>query len=257
MGKSFLICSGKGGTGKTCTAINLGAALSGFKKETMIIDADLPTPNIAMHLKIPDNVKTFNDLMNGTASITEATHFIGAKLKVLPAAFSVESLGNFEPNIFKKTIKRAEKENDITLIDCAPGLGIEVINSLKACENAIFVLNPEIPSLADASKAIQIAQDMNVKIEGIIVNRVGGFRKELTLEEIGSVLKKIKVLGVIPEDNLVSSSIAVGKPAVQIYPYSSASIAFKKVAAKLIGKEFEERISFIDRFKAFTQKYRE
>lgn len=256
MGKSFLVCSGKGGTGKTCTTINLGVALSDFGKETVIIDADFPTPNIALHLKIPEGVKTFNDVMRGTASLTEATHFLGAKLKVLPAAFSVENLSAFNPKKFKKTIKIVEKESDITIIDCAPGLGIEVINSLRACNNAIVVLNPELPSLADASKTIQIAQDLNVKIEGIIINKVGRFRKELTQKEISSVLENIRVLGTIPDDPLVSASIAMGKPIVSKYPYSDAAIAFKKIAAELIGKKYDERINFVDKFKAFIERYR-
>ena len=256
MGKSFLVCSGKGGTGKTCTAINLGAALSGFGKETMIVDADLPTPNIAMHLRIPEGVKTFNDVMKGTASLSEATHIVGAKLKVLPAAFSIESLGAFEPKQFRKILKTVEKENDITLIDCAPGLGVEVINSLRACDNAIVVLNPELPSLGDASKAIQIAQDLDVKIEGIIVNRTGRFRKELTLNEISSVLPNIRVLGTIPDDSLVPASIAVGRSVVWEYPFSEAANAFKKAAATLIGKKFEERVGFVDRFRSFIERYR-
>ena len=256
MGKSFLICSGKGGTGKTSTAVNLGAALSSFGKETMIVDADLPPPNLAMHLKIPEEVKTFNDLMRGTVSLSEASHFVGSKLKVLPATFSVESLGAFEPTQFRNILKTLEKENDITLIDCAPGLGVEVINSLRACDNAIIVLNPELPSLGDASKTIQIAQDLGVKIEGVIVNRTGRFRRELTLKEISGVLQDIRVLGTIPDDSLVPASTAVGHPVVWKYPFSEAANAFKKVAATLIGEKFEERIGFVDRFRSFIERYR-
>ncbi len=256
MTKSFLICSGKGGTGKTCTTINLGVALGSFGKDVTIIDANLPTPNIALHLKIPLEAKTLNDVVRGETVIDKATYLLKPHVKVIPAAFGVESLQGFEPKKFKQLIKKIEADSDLTLIDCAPGLGVEVINALRASENAIIVLNPEVPSLADASKAIQIAQDLGVEITGIIINRSGRFKHELTDTEIASVMENIKILGKVPEDSLVASSVSFGQPVVTLYPFSPAAHAFKKIAATLIGKKYEEKESIIDRFKAFLAKHK-
>lgn len=256
MGKSFLVCSGKGGTGKTTTAINLGAALGMLGKDVMIVDANLPTPNVALHLKIPPEMKTLNDMVKGKAGIDKATHLLKMRVKVIPAAFSVESLQGFNPKKFKKLIKRIEKNNEFTLIDCAPGLGIEVINALKASDNTIIVLNPELPSLADACKAIQIAKDLGVEIVGVIVNRTGRFKQELSDEEIASVMGKAKILGRVPEDPLVASSISFGQPVVTLYPFSPAAHAFKQIAAALTGKKIEEKLSFIDRVKTFLARHR-
>jgi septum site-determining protein MinD len=47
MGKVYAIVSGKGGTGKTTTTINLGAALTKFKSDVIIVDANLTTPNLS------------------------------------------------------------------------------------------------------------------------------------------------------------------------------------------------------------------
>lgn len=256
MGKSLLICSGKGGVGKTCTAINLGVALGMFGKDVTIVDANLPTPNVALHLKIPVEVKTLNDVIRGQVGIDKATYLLKLRVRVIPAAFSVESLQGFEPKKFKKLIKKIEANNDLTLIDCAPGLGIEVINALRASENAIIVLNPELPSLADASKVIQIAQDLGVKIEGVVINRSGRFKHELTDEEIASVMGNIKVLGKVPEDSLVASSVSFGQPVVTLYPFSPAAHAFKQIAAALIGKRFEEKLTIFDRIKALLARYK-
>ncbi len=256
MGKSFLVCSGKGGVGKTCTTINLGVALGLFGKDVIIIDANLPTPNVALHLKIPPEAKTLNDVVRGEIGIDKAAYLLKAHVRVIPAAFGVESLQGFEPKKFKKLIKKIEADNDLTLIDCAPGLGIEVINALRASENAIIVVNPELPSLADASKAIQIAQDLGVEITGVIINRSGRFKHELTDEEIASVMGNIKILGKVPEDSLVASSVSFGQPVVTLYPFSPAAHAFKQIAAALIGKKHEEKLSIIDRFNAFLAKRR-
>lgn len=256
VGKSLLVCSGKGGSGKTTTAINLGVALGMYGKDVTIVDADLPTPNIALHLKIPPETKTLNDVITGKAGIEKATYLLKPHVRVIPAAFGIESLQGFNPKKFKKLIKDIEEKNDLTLIDCAPGLGVEVINSLRASNQTIVVTNPEVPALADASKAIQIAQDLGVKITGVIVNRSGRFKQELSNKEISSVMGDIRVLGRVPEDSLVASSISFGQPVVSLYPFSSASYAFKQIAAELIGKKFEEKPSIIDRFKAFLERHR-
>lgn len=256
MGKSFLICSGKGGVGKTTTTINLGIALGLFGKDITIVDANLPTPNIALHLKIPSEVKTLNDVIRGDVGIDKATYLLKSRVRVIPAAFGVESLQGFEPKKFKRLIKKIETNNDLTLIDCAPGLGIEVINALKASNNVIIVVNPEIPSLADACKTIQIAHDLGVEIVGVIVNRGGRFRQELSDREISSVIGGAKIMGWVPEDPLVASSISFGQPVVTYYPFSPAAYAFKQIAGALIGKRIEEKPSFIDRVKTFLAKHR-
>lgn len=54
MSKIIVITSGKGGVGKTTTAINLGAALNYFGEDVLIIDGNLSTPNIGIHLNSPE-----------------------------------------------------------------------------------------------------------------------------------------------------------------------------------------------------------
>ena len=53
MKKILVITSGKGGVGKTTTAINLGAAINYFGKDVVVIDANLTTPNVGIHLNSP------------------------------------------------------------------------------------------------------------------------------------------------------------------------------------------------------------
>ena len=53
MSKIIAIVSGKGGVGKTTSAINLGVALNKFGKNVVVVDANLTTPNIGLHLGAP------------------------------------------------------------------------------------------------------------------------------------------------------------------------------------------------------------
>ena len=48
MAKVIVITSGKGGVGKTTSAINIGAAMNHFGGDVLIVDANLSTPNIGI-----------------------------------------------------------------------------------------------------------------------------------------------------------------------------------------------------------------
>ena len=50
MAKVYVITSGKGGVGKTTSAVNLGAAMNLLGEDIIIVDANLTTPNIGLHL---------------------------------------------------------------------------------------------------------------------------------------------------------------------------------------------------------------
>jgi hypothetical protein len=70
------------------------------------------------------------------------------------------------------------------------------------------------------------------------VNRVRNERYELTKKEIESACN-INVITYIPEDARIPEAIAKGTPVVDIHPYSSASIAFNRLSAALIGQTYE------------------
>jgi len=74
MARVIAIISGKGGVGKTTTAVNLGAALNKFDKEVIVVDANLSTPNIGIHLGAPMVPVTLNHILRGKANIEDAIY---------------------------------------------------------------------------------------------------------------------------------------------------------------------------------------
>ena len=72
MGKSIVIASGKGGTGKTMVSANLGATLSRLGHQVIVIDMDTGLRNLDLYLGLENNVVyDVNDVMNGVCRIKQ------------------------------------------------------------------------------------------------------------------------------------------------------------------------------------------
>jgi len=76
MTKIITLVSGKGGCGKTTTSINLGIALTYFNKDVTVVDADLTTPNIGIHLGVPLVPINLHHVLQNKHSIDEAIYCI-------------------------------------------------------------------------------------------------------------------------------------------------------------------------------------
>ena len=65
------ILSGKGGVAKTTTTVNLGAAFNHFGRDVTIVDGNLSTPNLGLHLGIPVVPISLHDVLRGNNDILE------------------------------------------------------------------------------------------------------------------------------------------------------------------------------------------
>ena len=92
MGKSYVIVSGKGGVGKTTTAVNLGAALNKIDEDVVIVDTNLTTPNVGLHFGAPIVPVHLNHVMQGRAGIEEAIYEHESGTKIVPASLSLKDM---------------------------------------------------------------------------------------------------------------------------------------------------------------------
>ena len=74
MGKIYVITSGKGGVGKTTTAVNLGAALNKFEEDVIIIDTNISTPNLGLSFGAPIVPVSLTHVLQGKADVEESVY---------------------------------------------------------------------------------------------------------------------------------------------------------------------------------------
>ncbi|MEX0920711.1 MAG: cell division ATPase MinD [Candidatus Pacearchaeota archaeon] len=238
MAKVIVITSGKGGVGKTTTAINLATAMKHFGEDVLVIDGNLTTPNVGIHLNAPEVPINLNHVLRGKAEPFEAVYEHESGIKIMPSSLSIKELRKTKPKDLRNVIKELRKISDHIIIDCAAGLGDEATSMMEHADELIIVTNPEMPAITDALKAIKLAEQLKKPVKGIIVTRVKKDKIELSPEVVKEMLEK-EVLGMIPEDISIRESIRIKNSVVHTNPKSDASRAYKEVAAKLLGVHYD------------------
>ena len=238
MSKIIVITSGKGGVGTTTTAINLGAALNYFGKDVLIIDGNLSTPNIGIHLNSPEVPISLNHVLLNKAEPYEAVYEHESGLKIMPSSLSINEFRKIKPERINDFKKEFRKISEYIIVDSSAGLGSEALSTIELADELIIVTNPEIPAITDALKTIKIAEQMNKPVMGVIMTRVKKDKIEMSPETAKDMLES-PILGMIPEDEYVKRALNKKDAIVHAYPKSKSARAYKEIAAKMLNISYD------------------
>ncbi len=237
--KVYTIASGKGGTGKTTTTVNLGTALALIGKKTVIIDADISMANLCLLLGLEKSHVTLHEVLSGKADVQEAVYEGPGGVYVIPCGISLQGFQNSNPEKLQEVMSTLVEDMDFMLIDAPAGISKDGVIPLAIADKVILVVNPELSSMADAMKTKVLTEMLGGEIGGAILNRAGMERTEINKEKVADLLN-VEVIEIVPEDVNVRRSAAFKTPIVIKTPNSPAAIAFKRLAAHVSGIDFIE-----------------
>ena len=236
MGKTIGIVSLKGGVGKTTTVVSLGAALAEIGKKVLLIDGNLYSPTLGLHLNIIDPEKTLHDVFKRKAHARDAiVEYRG--MDVMPS--SIFSKTKLNPLKLKDNIQILRKDYDILLIDSSPNLNEETLGVILASDEIYVVTTADHATLAMTLKAVKLAKQRGTNIKGIIINKYHNKDFEISIGSIKETLE-IPVLAVIPYDKNFLRALSEMQPFVKYKPNAEGSIEFKKLAAALTGQKYSQ-----------------
>ena len=144
--RTILICSGKGGVGKTTLTANLGISLANSGSSTAVLDADFGLRNLDLLLGLENRIiYTAQDVLDKNCRLDQALvrHKQEPNLALLPAG-DPRMLDWMKPDDMKKISSLLGEKFDYVLVDCPAGVEDGFKNALAACSEAIVVTNPEL-----------------------------------------------------------------------------------------------------------------
>lgn len=241
MTKYIGIVSGKGGVSKTTTSINLASALNYFDKDVTVVDGNLSTPNVGLHLGVPVVPINLHHVLRGENHIKEAVYLHPAGMKIVPAGISIDDLKRTSPDRMPYALGHLNGTTDFVIIDGAAGLGREVLATIGSSEQMIVVTNPELPAITDALKTIKYCEELGRHVIGVVLTRTKPNNLDVSLKNIETILEK-PVIGIIPEDKSVREALIRKDAVVYTHPKCKASIAYKRLAANLLGRKYEPEV---------------
>ena len=240
MGRSITIASGKGGVGKTTLTANVGIALAMSGHKVLLVDADVAMANLSLLLKMQNSPITLHEVLIGEAAIEDAIYSGPKGIDLVPSGLSLESYRRVDSERLKSVIESLEDHYDFILLDAPAGIERNVLSALSSVKQVLIVTTPNSPSIADALKTKIVAQRLNAKPFGVVLNMVRGEKGELEKEEIVKIME-LPAYGLVPYDPEVRKTFLSkdSKPIILRKPNSPAAKAIMQVAMKLGGKNVE------------------
>jgi septum site-determining protein MinD len=229
------IASGKGGVGKTTIAASLGVALSRLGRKVVEVDMDIAMPNLEVIMGIKQPPVGLIDVIEGRLDVKRVTYVGCDGVRVIPPGVILEGFTEENVQKIKAALERI-REGDYVILDMPPGR--EAIRVLRRSDEVLLVVNPETASVLDALNLKVIAEQNGIKVLGAVMNKIGGFPRELAQEEVEKALE-LRVVARIPEDERVMECYSEEIPFIIRYPEIAPSREIRGLAAMLEGREKE------------------
>ena len=240
------IASGKGGVGKSTTAVNLAVAMASRHVRVGLLDCDIYGPSIPRMLNLSGQPEVI-----GERTLRPMTNY-GVKCMSIGFLVAEDTAMIWRGPMVMQALEQMMRdvawgELDLLLCDLPPGTGDAQLTMAQRVPltGAVIVSTPQDIALLDVTRGINMFQQVNVPIFGVIENMSyymcpecghradifhhGGARE--TARRLGA-----DFLGEIPLDIDIRTTSDSGRPIVVAQPDGPHAGAYRRIASGLIDK---------------------
>jgi ATP-binding protein involved in chromosome partitioning len=237
------VASGKGGVGKSTTAVNLALGLSALGLKVGILDADIYGPSLPKLLAITERPQTI-----GGTRLKPITRY---GLTVMSIGFLIDEetpmiwRGPMVISALTQMLREVEWGTlDVMVVDMPPGTGDAQLTMAQQVplRGAVIVSTPQDLALIDARRGVSMFKRVNVPVLGVVENMSyflcphcgtrsdifghGGARREA--ERLG-----VPFLGEIPLHMAIREKSDAGLPVVATEPDGPHAQIYRDIAGKV------------------------
>jgi len=250
----IVISSGKGGVGKSTTSVNLAYALQAQGASVGILDADVYGPSLpkmlaleGSHPRSPNGINLEPIIKNGIEAMSTGFLADGQDAKIWRGALASAAFEQMLKETFWGGV-------DYLLIDMPPGTGDIQLTLAQKVEAvvAVIVTTPQDIALIDATKGINMFEQVNIPILGLIENMSYhvcpkcASKSPLFGEHGGKKLaqaKAIPLLGQLPLDIKIRECADQGQSIQEQDPQSDIAQFYRTLASKLTAELYYQKDS--------------
>lgn len=241
----FVVVNQKGGTGKTTTAVELGAALAATGMAVRLIDCDPQEGSASDWLRTPAKQGTLRNVFLDEMPLDQVTYSTCVDdLEIVPSDLTLAQVEYARPVGAETALGAAIAKSyqyDVTLIDCTPSLGLLTIAALGAATDAIIPLKAgglDITAVTSLNRTIrQVREKINdqLRVRAVLLTAVQ--RSILTRDIFAQLAQDYPDSIIAPIRHSVRAAEAplAGKPIREHAPESTTASDYDQVAPLIAG----------------------
>ncbi|MCQ2561015.1 MAG: AAA family ATPase [Clostridia bacterium] len=219
MGTAVLIASGKGGTGKTTLAVNLGVTLAQKDAKVCLVDLNMGLRNLDIYMGLEDRALfDLGDVFTGVCKVEKALvrddRFPHLYLLSCP---QFKEISGVTPMHYKKLFAVLKKVFDYIIIDTPVSLGSVMECAAPAADSAVIVVTPDYTAVRNGDTMDQRLAGYGIRKRCYVVNKVSmDIMQQGSVPDLEYIADSMntKMCGVIPFDENIHNGNNSGNPVV-------------------------------------------
>ena len=255
LARVITVTSGKGGVGKSNTAINLAIQMRKIGQKVIILDADFGLANIEiMFGAVPKH--NLCDLIYQGKSIKDIITWGPMEVGFISGGSGITGLSNLnrdELSYIIENLAELDEMADTIIVDTGAGIADAVLEFLVASGEILLVTTPEPTSITDSYSLLKAlsrhpryhADMTQIKV---LANKVTGEAEALALyAKLETVVERylkvpISYLGMVPQDPLLAKAVMQQTPVSLENPKARSAVAYENIVAKLTNRDRKSNV---------------
>ncbi|NLL79767.1 MAG: MinD/ParA family protein [Clostridiales bacterium] len=255
LARVMAVTSGKGGVGKSNTAINLAIQFRKMGQRVIILDADFGLANIEIMFGAVPKYNLY-DLIYQGKNIKEIITWGPMEVGFISGGSGIAGMANLSKDYLTLIIQNlAELDSiaDVIIVDTGAGISDAVLEFLVASGEILVVTTPEPTSITDSYSLLKALNrhprfKPDVSSIRVIGNKVMAKEEgKVMFQKLNTVVSRylklpLTYLGSIPQDTKLAKAVMQQMPVSIEEPAAKSSAAYEEIAALLMNREISSKL---------------